>query len=102
MNAEKLAKLQAQVRIGGKGTARRKVKRTTGNNIGGDDKKLVNVIKQLNLHPLSDIQEVNMFLVKGARFFILLLHELGPDSLASLRKLAETYQSMNPDQAEDD
>ncbi|KAJ9064784.1 Nascent polypeptide-associated complex subunit beta [Entomophthora muscae] len=132
MNAEKLAKLQSQVRIGGKGTPRRKVKRTNGSSMGGDDKKLAGVIKQLNVHPLSNVQEVNMFGEGGKvlhfasprvfateqpNTFVVngpsttkeitelvpgILSQLGPDSLASLRKLAETYQSLNPDQAEGD
>ena len=39
MNAEKLAKLQAQVRTGGKGTARRK-KKVVHKTAATDDKKL--------------------------------------------------------------
>ena len=39
MNAEKLAKLQAQVRLGGKGTARRK-KKVVHKTAATDDKKL--------------------------------------------------------------
>ena len=39
MNAEKLAKMQAQVRLGGKGTARRK-KKVVHKTAATDDKKL--------------------------------------------------------------
>ena len=39
MNAEKLAKMQAQVRMGGKGTARRK-KKVVHKTAATDDKKL--------------------------------------------------------------
>ncbi|KAK1336072.1 hypothetical protein QTO34_003872 [Cnephaeus nilssonii] len=54
MNQEKLAKLQAQVRIGGKGTARRKKTATA------DDKKL-QFLKKLGVNNISGIEEVNMF-----------------------------------------
>ncbi|KAL2911412.1 Nascent polypeptide-associated complex subunit beta, partial [Polyrhizophydium stewartii] len=50
MNAEKLAKLQSQVRIGGKGTPRRKVKKVH-KTAGTDDKKLQGVLKKLNCQP---------------------------------------------------
>ena len=64
MNPEKLAKLQAQVRIGGKGTPRRKVKKVHKSN-GGDDKKLVSTLKKLNVQPVSGIEQVNMFKQDG-------------------------------------
>ncbi|CAG8441359.1 1437_t:CDS:2 [Diversispora eburnea] len=124
MNAEKLAKLQSQVRIGGKGTPRRKVKKVykTATN---DDKKLQSTLKKLNVQPIQNIEEVNMFKEDGnvihftapkvqasvqANTFAIygqgeekeltelvpgILSQLGPDSLASLRKLAESYQQLN-------
>ena len=57
MNQEKLAKLQAQVHIGGKGTARRKkvVHRTAT----ADDKKLQFSLKKLGVNNISGIEEVN-------------------------------------------
>jgi nascent polypeptide-associated complex subunit beta len=64
MNAEKLAKLQAQVRIGGKGTPRRKVKKVQKTS-GADDKKLQLALKKLNVQPLTAIEEVNMFQKDG-------------------------------------
>jgi hypothetical protein len=64
MNPEKLAKLQAQVRIGGKGTPRRKVKKAPKNN-AADDKKLQLALKKLNVQPLTAIDEVNMFQKDG-------------------------------------
>ncbi|TPX35171.1 hypothetical protein SeMB42_g07216 [Synchytrium endobioticum] len=127
MNPEKLAKLQAQaaaVRIGGKGTPRRKVKKVH-KSTGTDDKKLQSALKKLNVQPISQIEEVNMFKTDGtvlhfaspkvhasvpSNTFVIygvgetkeltelvpgILNQLGPDSLTSLRKLAETYQSKN-------
>lgn len=65
MNQEKLAKLQAQVRIGGKGTPRRKVKKVQKIVIN-DDQKLQNTLKKLNVQPLGPIEEVNMFRKDGS------------------------------------
>ncbi|ORZ17901.1 NAC domain-domain-containing protein [Absidia repens] len=122
MNAEKLAKLQQQVRIGGKGTPRRKVKKVTKSN-AGDDRKLQATLQSLKVQPIPGIEEVNMFRDDGkvihlsapriqaaanANTFAIhgravekdltelvpgILNQLGPDSLASLRKLAEAYQA---------
>ncbi|KAJ3090264.1 Nascent polypeptide-associated complex subunit beta [Quaeritorhiza haematococci] len=122
MNPEKLAKLQASVRIGGKGTPRRKMKKVHKTS-GTDDKKLQSTLKKLNVQPINGIEEVNMFRTDGtvlhfaapkvhasiaSNVFVIygvgeskeltelvpgILNQLGPDSLASLRKLAESYQS---------
>jgi nascent polypeptide-associated complex subunit beta len=127
MNADKLAKLQAQAaknRIGGKGTARRKVVRKSGTAAAQDDKKLQAALKKLNVQPISGIEEVNMFREDGnvlhfsaprvhaaasSNTYAIygaghvkeltdlvpgILNQLGPDSLASLRKLAEQYQQI--------
>ncbi|KAI8805601.1 putative nascent polypeptide-associated complex subunit [Cladochytrium replicatum] len=121
MNPDKLAKLQQSVRIGGKGTPRRKVKKVHKAS-GSDDKKLQSTLKRLNVQPISQIEEVNMFRSDGqvihfsapkvhasiqANTFVIygvgetkeltelvpgILNQLGPDSLNSLRKLAESYQ----------
>lgn len=48
MNAEKLQKLQAQVRLGGKGTARRK-KKVIHRTATTDDKKLQSSLKKLSV-----------------------------------------------------
>jgi nascent polypeptide-associated complex subunit beta len=61
MNAEKLAKLQAQVRLGGKGTPRRKVKKTASKSSSGDDRKLSAALTKLNVQPIPGVDEVNMF-----------------------------------------
>ncbi|KAJ5141667.1 nascent polypeptide-associated complex subunit beta [Penicillium atrosanguineum] len=129
MDQAKLAKMQASVRIG-KGTPRRKVKKVTRNS-GADDKKLQATLKKMNVQPIQGIEEVNMFKEDGnvihfaaprvhasvpSNTFALygngeekeltelvpgILNQLGPDSLASLRKLAESYQNMQKAQGGD-
>uniref|UniRef100_A0A2K5DQ55 Transcription factor BTF3 n=1 Tax=Aotus nancymaae TaxID=37293 RepID=A0A2K5DQ55_AOTNA len=119
MNQEKLAKLQAQVRIGGKGTARRK-------------KKVVHrtatfSLKKLGVNNISDIEEVNMFTNQGTvihfnnpkvqaslaentstitghaetkqltEMLPSILNQLGADSLTSLRRLAEALPKQSVD-----
>jgi len=67
MDQAKLAKLQAQaaaVRIGGKGTPRRKVKKAHKSS-GADDKKLQSSLKKLGVQPIPSIEEVNMFKEDG-------------------------------------
>jgi len=120
---ERLKKLGAVSRIGGKGTPRRKVKRAPARS-AADDKKLQQTLKKLNVQPINQIEEVNMFKSDGnvihfaapkvhaavpSNTFAIygngedkeltelvpgILNQLGPDSLASLRKLAESYQNM--------
>ncbi|XP_034751477.1 transcription factor BTF3 isoform X1 [Etheostoma cragini] len=126
MNQEKLAKLQAQVRIGGKGSARRK-KKVVHRTATADDKKLQFSLKKLGVNNISGIEEVNMFTNQGtvihfnnpkvqaslaANTFTItghaetkqltemlpgILNQLGADSLTSLRRLAEAL----PKQASD-
>ncbi|KAF8348748.1 NAC domain-containing protein [Amanita rubescens] len=125
MDKEKLAKLQAAAaanRIGGKGTVRRKVVRKTKPSAAQDDKKLQGALKKLNVQPIPGVEEVNMFredgnvlhftapkvhAAVGANTFAIygagqlvpgILNQLGPDSLASLRKLAESYQAIQQGQ----
>jgi len=123
MDQAKLAKMQQSVRIGGKGTPRRKVKKVFKSS-GTDDKKLQTALKKMNVQPIQAIEEVNMFKEDGnvihfaapkvhasvpSNTFAIygngedkeltelvpgILNQLGPDSLASLRKLAESYQQM--------
>lgn len=64
MNAEKLAKLQEQVRIGGKGTPRRKIKKSHKSS-ATDNNKLQGVLKKLNAQTIPAIEEVNMFRKDG-------------------------------------
>ncbi|XP_041731393.2 transcription factor BTF3 homolog 4 isoform X1 [Coregonus clupeaformis] len=120
MNQEKLSKLQALVRIGGKGTARRK-KKVVHRTATADDKKLQSSLKKLAVNNISGIEEVNMIKDDGtvihfnnpkvqaslsANTFAItghaenkqltemlpgILSQLGADSLTSLRKLAEQF-----------
>uniref|UniRef100_A0A3B1KIH1 Transcription factor BTF3 n=1 Tax=Astyanax mexicanus TaxID=7994 RepID=A0A3B1KIH1_ASTMX len=120
MNQEKLAKLQAQVRIGGKGTARRK-KKVVHRTATADDKKLQSSLKKLAVNNIAGIEEVNMIKDDGtvihfnnpkvqaslsANTFAItghaetkqltemlpgILSQLGADSLTSLRKIAEQF-----------
>uniref|UniRef100_A0AAQ4QWV0 Transcription factor BTF3 n=1 Tax=Gasterosteus aculeatus aculeatus TaxID=481459 RepID=A0AAQ4QWV0_GASAC len=126
MNQEKLAKLQAQVRIGGKGTARRK-KKVVHKTATADDKKLQGSLKKLAVNNIAGIEEVNMIKDDGtvihfnnpkvqaslsANTFAItgnveikqltemlpgILSQLGADSLSSLRKLAEHFPRQSMD-----
>ncbi|KAK9472690.1 NAC domain-containing protein [Dipodascopsis tothii] len=123
MDNTKLAKLQQSVRIGGKGTPRRKTKKVH-KATGTDNKALQASLAKLNAQSIQGIEEVNMFKDDGSvlhfnapkvqasvasnTFAIYgagedkdltelvpgILTQMGPDSLASLRKLAEQYQSL--------
>ncbi|RMZ81489.1 hypothetical protein DV738_g2233, partial [Chaetothyriales sp. CBS 135597] len=121
---KKLQAASANNRIGiGKGTPRRKTKKVHKSS-GTDDKKLQTSLKKLNVQPIQAIEEVNMFKEDGnvihfaapkvhasvpSNTFAIygngedkeltelvpgILNQLGPDSLASLRRLAESYQSL--------
>lgn len=59
MNPEKLKNLQSQVRIGGKGTPRRK-KKIVHSTQSVDGKKLQASLKKLGVNPIPGIDEVNM------------------------------------------
>lgn len=62
MDAEKLAKLQklqSAVRIGGKGTPRRKVKRVVKTE--GDDRQLQATLQKLNAQSVPGIEQVSLF-----------------------------------------
>merc|ERR1719376_1495747 len=65
MNSDKLAKMQEQVRIGGKGTARRK-KKVLHRTATTDDKKLQSSLKKLSVNNIPGIEEVNMMKNDGS------------------------------------
>lgn len=122
MNAEKLKLLQAQVRIGGKGTPRRK-KKVVHRTATTDDKKLQSSLKKLQVSNIPGIEEVNMIKEDGtvihfnnpkvqaalaANTFAItghaenkqitemlpgILNQLGAESLASLKKLATSVST---------
>eukprot|EP00040_Diaphanoeca_grandis_P038208 m.256006 g.256006 ORF g.256006 m.256006 type:complete len:152 (-) comp34011_c0_seq1:313-768(-) len=130
MNKDKLAKLQAQVRIGGKGSVRRK-KKVVHRTATTDDKKLQAALKKLAVNNIPGVEEVNMikddgnvihfpapkvqaaitantFAIRGAsetkelsEMLPGILNQLGPDSLNSLKKLAQTYGDQSTEAADD-
>ncbi|KAK4055408.1 Nascent polypeptide-associated complex subunit beta [Microbotryomycetes sp. JL221] len=120
---EALKRLQqktANLRIGGKGSARRKVVPKTGSS--GSDAKLTTALKKLNVQAMTGVEEVNMFLenqnvlnftapkvhaAMNANTFAIygrgqekeltelvpgILPQLGPEHVAGLRRIAESYQ----------
>jgi len=118
MNPEKLKQLQKNVRIGGKGTPRRK-KKIVHNTATTDDKKLQSSLKKLSVNTIPGIEEVNMikddgtvihfnnpkvqaspsantFAVTGhgenkmlTEMLPSILNQLGAEGIGNLRKLAE-------------
>ena len=118
MNAEKLAKMAASVRTGGKGSVRRK-KKAIHKTTTTDDKRLQNTLKRLGVNNIPAIEEVNLFKDNGtvihftnpkvqasiaANTYVIsghaetkklqdllpgIINQLGPDNLASLKKMAQ-------------
>jgi len=78
MNLEKLKKLQEQVRIGGKGTPRRK-KKVVHSTPATDDKKLQSSLKKLSVNTIPGIEEVNIIKNDGS-----VIHFNNPKAQASL------------------
>ena len=74
MNQEKLKQLQAQVRIGGKGTARRK-KKVVHRTATTDDKKLQSSLKKLSVsNHTFDNKSMNKYqCLKLHHFYVLRL-----------------------------
>lgn len=123
MNPEKLKALQEQVRTGGKGSVRRK-KKVIHRTAATDDKKLQTSLKKLGVNNIPGIEEVNMIKEDGtvihftnpkvqaslvANTFSItghaetkqitemlpgILNQLGPENLASLKKLATTVAGL--------
>merc|ERR1719507_1686149 len=120
MNPEKLAKMAAQVRTGGKGSVRRK-KKAIHKTTTTDDKRLQNTLKRLGVNNIPAIEEVNLFKDNGtvihfsnpkvqasigANTYVVsgraenknlqdllpgVINQLGPDNLANLKKIAENF-----------
>jgi len=125
MNQEKLKQMQSAVRIGGKGTARRK-KKVVHKTGGTDEKKLQSTFKKLGLQSIPGIEEVNMIKEDGSvihfnnpkvqasipsnTFTVVgqaenkqitdmlpgILNQLGTESLTHLRRLASQPFGMPP------
>jgi len=126
MNPEKLKKLQSEVRLGGKGTARRK-KKVVHKTTVTDDKKLQSTLKKLAVNTIPNIEEVNMIRDDGtvlhfnnprvqaslaANTFAItghaenkvltemlpgILNQLGAEGLSNLRRLAERLPQQTAD-----
>merc|ERR1712244_174436 len=131
MNAEKLSKLQTEVRIGGKGTVRRK-KKVVHKTATTDEKKLQTTLKKLGVNTIPGIEEVNMIKDDGtvlhfnnpkvqasisANTFAVnghaetkqltemlpgILNQLGAEGLSNLRRLAEQLPKSRVDPTLDD
>lgn len=78
MNVDKLRRLQAQVRIGGKGTPRRK-KKVVHQSAATDDKKLQSSLKKLSVSTIPGIEEVNII-----KDDLTVIHFNNPKAQASL------------------
>merc|ERR1712017_48667 len=108
----KLARLQASVRTGGKGTVRRK-KKVVHKTTTTDDKRLQNTLKRLGINSIPAIEEVNLFTnpkvqasiaantyviighaetKKLQDLFPSILNQVDKSVLPSLKKIAEQYQ----------
>ncbi|GAA5870480.1 hypothetical protein JCM8547_004043 [Rhodosporidiobolus lusitaniae] len=122
-----LAKLQAK--LGAKKTGGAPVRRKVAvKPAQADDNKVQTALKKLNVQPLAGVEEVNMFKEDGVLHFShprvhasaqsntyaiyghgqhreltdlmpSVLNQLGPDTMASLKKLAEQYQAQQAAQA---
>ncbi|KAH6771437.1 basic transcription factor 3 [Perilla frutescens var. hirtella] len=124
MNVEKLMKMAGSVRTGGKGTMRRK-KKAVHKTTTTDDKRLQSTLKRIGVNAIPAIEEVNIFKEDVVIQFInpkvqasiaantwvvsgtpqnkklqdilpQIIHQLGPDNLENLKKLAEQFQKQAP------
>ncbi|KAK4383328.1 Nascent polypeptide-associated complex subunit beta [Sesamum angolense] len=124
MNVEKLMKMASSVRTGGKGTMRRK-KKAVHKTTTTDDKRLQSTLKRIGVNAIPAIEEVNIFKEDVVIQFInpkvqasiaantwvvsgspqtkklqdilpQIIHQLGPDNLENLKKLAEQFQKQVP------
>ncbi|XP_075480932.1 nascent polypeptide-associated complex subunit beta-like isoform X1 [Primulina tabacum] len=127
MNVEKLMKMAGSVRTGGKGTVRRK-KKAIHKTTTTDDKRLQSTLKRIGVNAIPGIEEVNIFkegvviqflnpkvqasvaantwVVSGTPqtknledILPQIIHQLGPDNLENLKKLAEQFQKQAPTSA---
>ncbi|KAG8383821.1 hypothetical protein BUALT_Bualt04G0053700 [Buddleja alternifolia] len=124
MNVEKLMKMAGSVRTGGKGTVRRK-KKAVHKTTTTDDKRLQSTLKRIGVNAIPAIEEVNIFkediviqfnnpkvqasiaantwVASGSPqtkklqdILPQIIHQLGPDNLENLKKLAEQFQKQPP------
>eukprot|EP00287_Rhodomonas_sp_CCMP768_P022338 CAMPEP_0202821926 /NCGR_PEP_ID=MMETSP1389-20130828/10710_1 /ASSEMBLY_ACC=CAM_ASM_000865 /TAXON_ID=302021 /ORGANISM="Rhodomonas sp., Strain CCMP768" /LENGTH=254 /DNA_ID=CAMNT_0049494773 /DNA_START=379 /DNA_END=1145 /DNA_ORIENTATION=+ len=120
VDQDKLNKLMASVRTGGKGSVRRK-KKAVHKTATTDDKRLQNTLKRLGVNNIPGIEEVNLFRDNGtvihfknpkvqasigANTYVIsgsaenkklqdllpgIINQLGPDNLENLKKIADQY-----------
>ncbi|KAL6769936.1 EGD1 [Auxenochlorella protothecoides x Auxenochlorella symbiontica] len=90
MNAEKLQKMAGAVRVGGKGSVRRK-KKAVHKNTSTDDKRLQGTLKRLGVNTIPGIEEVLLINNDGSA-----LQFLNPKVQASIA--ANTYVVSGPSQ----
>merc|ERR1719181_1501749 len=125
------AKMGGDTRTGGKGSARRKQKQVKKSS-SSDDKRLQQTLKRLGVNTIPGIEEVNMFKDDGtvihfeqpkvqasiqANTYVIsgnaepkklqdllpgIISQLGPDSLSSLKKIAESFQQDAGENDDDD
>ena len=118
-------------RTGGKGSVRRK-KKTVHKTNTTDDKRLQNTLKRLGVNNIPAIEEVNLFKDNGtvihftnpkvqasigANTYVVsgraetkklqdllpgIINQLGPDNLANLKKIAESYSQKDKATEEED
>merc|ERR1719182_1250412 len=94
-----LARLQASVRTGGKGTVRRK-KKVVHKTTTTDDKRLQNTLKRLGINSIPAIEEVNLFMESGE-----VIHFTNPKvqaSIAAPARWREEAQEEDLHQAQED
>uniref|UniRef100_A0A0D6R1H3 Nascent polypeptide-associated complex subunit beta n=1 Tax=Araucaria cunninghamii TaxID=56994 RepID=A0A0D6R1H3_ARACU len=132
MDREKLMKMASAVRTGGKGTMRRK-KKTVHKTTTTDDKRLQSTLKRIGVNAIPAIEEVNIFKDDSVIHFLNpkvqasiaantwvvsgspqtkklqdllpgIISQLGPDSFANLKKIAQQFQKQEarPAAEEDD
>ena len=127
----KLAAKMANSQTGGKGSARRKTKKST-KATGQDDKRLANTLKRIGMNAVPGIEEVNMFTAGGevihfsnpkvqaniaANTYVISGHsedkkltdmlpgiitQLGPDNLTQLKNIASSLGQGKSGPGDDD
>lgn len=121
-------KMAGAVRTGGKGTMRRK-KKTIHKTATSDDKRLQSTLKRIGVNNIPAIEEVNIFKDDHVIHFVMpkvqasiaantwvvsgssqikklqdlfpgIINQLGPESFANLRKLAQQFQRQETNPAQ--
>jgi nascent polypeptide-associated complex subunit beta len=83
MNADKLKKLEGQVRTGGPGSVRRK-KKAVHKSAAADEQKLTSTLKRLGVTNIPGIEEVSLFREDGT-----VIHFVNPK-----RKISKNFKNL--------